>query len=186
MSALRAQSGDHRIALSWSPPVERDYAQYVVTRSGPRRAGVVVYQGPNAFFLDPRVTNGVRLRYDVVVIDQAGNRSSAATINVTASAHLLASPKNGQRVSSPPLLRWAPYMHPTYYRVELWRAGGKILSLRPTFARVQLKRSWTFNGRRYRMKPARYLWVVFPGFGPRAEQRYGPAYGSSAFVVVRR
>jgi hypothetical protein len=131
------------------------------------------------------VTNGVRLRYDVTVVDQAGNRSSAATITASGDAHLLATPKNGQRVRVPPLLRWAPYQHPSYYRVELWRGGGKILSRRTKFARLQLHQRWTFNGRRYSLRPARYLWVVFPGFGPRPEQRYGPAYGSSTFIVRR-
>jgi hypothetical protein len=182
---LRGEPGDHRVTLTWRRPPEEDVDRYVVTRTGPRTADVLVYEGRNAATIDRTVANGIQLRYDVVVVDRAGNRSTVATSTVVPAARLLVAPRPGAKVTAAPLLRWAPYRSPRYYNVQLWRGGGKILSAWPARARLKLQRTWTFNGRRYTLSPGRYRWYVFPGYGQRSAAHYGSSLGSSVFFVVR-
>jgi hypothetical protein len=84
-----------------------------------------------------------------------------------------------------PLLRWTAVRGASYYNFQLYRGGKKILSIWPTHASVQLKSSWRFDGRRYRLTPGRYRWYVWPGFGPLAADRYGPAIGHYTLVITR-
>ena len=185
VTKLGAKAADHKVTLVWKRPARADgLSGYVVTRNGPRRTGVVVYQGRNAAFVDRGVANDVTLRYQVQAVDQAGNLSRAKTAVIMARAQLLVSPKFGAELTAPPLLRWAPFRSPRYYNVQLWRGGGKILSAWPTKAQLKLPFLWTFNGRRYRLSPGRYKWFVFPGYGPRQQARYGKVIGSSTFFVV--
>jgi hypothetical protein len=84
------------------------------------------------------------------------------------------------------MLSWTPAPSATYYNVQLYRGDPrKVLSLWPTLAGLQLKSTWRFAGRRYRLKPGRYRWYVWPGFGKRKAGRYGRMIGSGAFVIVR-
>jgi len=68
--------------------------------------------------------------------------------------------------------------------VQLYR-HGKVLSLWPKHASLQLRREWKFDGRRYHLKPGRYRWYVWPGFGRRSAGRYGGVIGQGMFIVVR-
>jgi hypothetical protein len=86
------------------------------------------------------------------------------------------------RVSAPPLLRWTPVRGATYYNVQLYR-DGNVLSAWPAHASLQLTSTWRFAGRRYKLKPGRYRWYVWPGLGHRAAARYGPKVGTGTFVV---
>jgi hypothetical protein len=184
---LDATATDHQVTLTWHRPVHADgLSGFLVTRTGPRKSRVVVYQGRNAAFVDKGVANGAKLRYQVHAVDQAGNRSPAKTAVITPSVQLLVAPRPGAEVKGPPLLRWAPYRSPRYYNVQLWRGGGKILSAWPARARLKLPRTWTFKGRRYTLGPGHYRWWVFPGYGSRSKAHYGPTLGSSTFVVMRR
>jgi hypothetical protein len=185
VQTLDATAGDHKVTLVWKKPVKADgLSGYVVTRNGPTKSGLVVYQGRNAAFVDTRVANGVKLRYQVQALDQAGNRSAAKTAVITANVQLLVTPKAGVKITAPPLLRWAPYRSPHYYNVQLWRGGGKILSAWPTKSRFKLPFLWRYNGRNYRLSPGRYRWYVFPGYGARTQARYGKMIGTSTFRIV--
>jgi hypothetical protein len=72
----------------------------------------------------------------------------------------------------------------TYYNVQLYR-GGKVLSEWPTRPTLELKYAWKFAGRGYRLRPGRYRWYVWPGFGKKAAGRYGTLIGTGTFVVAR-
>jgi hypothetical protein len=41
-----------------------------------------------------------------------------------------------------------------------------------------------FQGHRYRLGAGLYRWYVWPGFGSRAQARYGRRLGGSTFRVV--
>jgi hypothetical protein len=131
-------------------------------------------------FDDTRVRNGSRYRYTFIVRDVAGNISER-TVTVVPGPRLLA-PVRGAAVMAPPLLRWTPVRHADYYNVQLFR-GRKILSRWPAHASLQLKTAWKFAGRHFRLRPARYRWYVWPGFGPPSAGRYGHLIGSGTFVV---
>jgi hypothetical protein len=179
---VAANTGDGAVSLQWRAGVA--LSSLVLSRSpgigGAARS--VVYRGSRASFRDTNVRNGVRYRYTLTAVDPAGI-ASVRTIFVTAGPHLIA-PMVGARLNAPPLLSWTPVNGASYYNVQLFRAG-KILSAWPTEVRLQLQRTWTFEGRRIRLKPGRYRWYVWPGFGSRSAARYGSLVGSGSFTVSR-
>lgn len=87
-------------------------------------------------------------------------------------------------LSAPLLLRWAAVRHATYYNVQVYRAGRKILSLWPSAASLFLSRSWRFDRGRFRLKRGHYRWYVWPGFGSRAADSYGRMIVDRTFTVT--
>ncbi len=178
-----ADPGDGIVGLHWRTggDVAPVTSLEVVRTPGLRgKRSSVLYRGHSGSYDDQRVRNGVRYRYTVTVTDQAGN-TTARTLSVTPGPRLL-SPASGSQVTLPPLLRWTPVRRASYYNVQLYH-GGKVLSEWPERASLQLTEKWSFGGRRYRLRPGRYRWYVWPGFGPRSAARYGPVIGSGTFVV---
>ena len=86
-------------------------------------------------------------------------------------------------VQSPPLLVWQRVPGATYYNVQIFRNGRKVLSSWPRRNRLALRSKWSFGGTRQQLVPGRYRWYVWPGSGPRTRARYGRLLGANAFVV---
>ncbi len=107
----------------------------------------------------------------ISAVDQAGN-VTRRTIHITAGPHII-SPALGAHSVAPPLLSWTRVRHANYYNVQLYRGKTKVLSIWPKGRRLQLKATWRFAGHRYTLKPGRYRWFVWPGFGPRAAATTG-------------
>ena len=59
----------------------------------------------------------------------------------------------------------------TYYNVQLFRNGKKILTAWPKSTSFRLARTWRFDGRTQTLSPGRYRWYVWPGFGARSDSR---------------
>ena len=174
---LRAVAGDHRVRLTWTNPTGIGLQRIEIRRGS---AQLRVYSGRGTEFIDTRVFNGRTYKYSVVVFDDLGRTSPAAGVFALPHGRLVA-PRDGTKVQGAPLLRWLPRARATYYNVQLYRNGKKILSRWPTRARLQLRTQWRYKGRLYRLRDSRYLWYVFPGFGPRTADRYGHVMGHSTF-----
>ena len=144
-----------------------------------------VYRGNGASFVDKTVRAGVRYRYELVVADLAGNESRKAVTAVALKPSALYSPAAGSVVRSAPLLRWKPVAGASFYNVQLYRNGVKVLSTWPGSAKLRLARTWTYAGKRQRLEPGSYRWYVWGARGPRARPTYGRALGSSTFTVKR-
>jgi hypothetical protein len=86
-------------------------------------------------------------------------------------------------IRKPPLLDWRPKARASYYNVQLWRGGVKILTRWPTRSQLQLRSRWTQNGRVFRLSAGKYRWLVWPGFGKPAAARYGKLLGWSEFRI---
>ncbi len=121
----------------------------------------------------------------IVALDKAGNTSQSVVVSATPAALLLASPRPGAKVVKPPTLRWAPVRSAQYFNVQLYRGGKKILSAWPTTTRLTLKARWSYDKRKYTLKPGTYTWYVWPGVGPRAAAVYGTLLGKSSFTVTK-
>jgi hypothetical protein len=87
------------------------------------------------------------------------------------------------RVGRRPLLKWTRVPGASYYNVQLFR-GGKILTAWTSRPQYRLKLRWRYEGRRYRLGPGRYHWIVWPGFGPRSKADYGRRIGRRSFEVA--
>ena len=178
-----ALPADRSVALSWSASDIAPVSSITIIRTpglGRVRTSTV-YTGAGAVYRDGKVRNGTHYIYTIIARDQAGN-TSVKTIRVTPDPRLLA-PLANAHVSSPPLLSWTPVRNATYYNVQLFRSG-KVLSAWPKHATFHLRGTWKFEGRRYRLKPGRYTWYVWPGFGKRSAAHYGREIGQGTFVVM--
>jgi hypothetical protein len=173
LGQVGAKAGNATATLTWA--ASPDIAVVRV-----RRGETVVYTGAGTTFTDKGLDNGVLYRYTVTAYDEAENAASSS-VTVRPSGPLL-QPAANAVVSGPPRLAWKPVPKATYYNVQLWRRG-RILSLWPARASLQLPRRWKYNGRRYRLTDGRYRWYVFPGYGRRSEHRFGKRLGSSSFIV---
>jgi hypothetical protein len=165
---IRAVTSVRRIAIVRAPGI-----------GGARDS--TLYRGRPRSFTDLRVRNGKRYRYTVVARDRANNRSKI-TVGSKPAARLLAPPARAV-VTTPPLLRWTPVRGASYYNVQLRREGRKVLSRWPARPRLQLRTTWRYAGTERRLEPGRYRWEVWPGFGPRADARYGRRIGRRQFVI---
>jgi hypothetical protein len=172
--------GNHRVAISWSSAQN----EAEIVRVGKASSQEVVYRGATEKFTDRRLRNGRRYRYRVTLIDQAGNRSTAAKSAVPTSSPLLL-PANGAHLRSAPMLAWKRVKHAHYYNAQLLRGNRKVLSRWPRTTHLQLRERWRFQGRLHRLVRGHYCWYVWPGFGPRSKRNYGRVLGKSCFTVTR-
>ena len=192
VTRLKAKPGDRFVVLTWVKPTA-DFDHLRVSRA-PGKNGApttVVYSGSGKELKDTKLTNGVEYRYVVVAYDKAGNFSPGIAARATPVRPLLYAPASGEAVSRPPQLRWAGVTGASYYNVQVYRArslksvqpGAKILSAWPKTPQLTLVRTWKFNGKTQRLTAGTYVWFAWPGFGPKAQNRYGPVLGQSTFVV---
>jgi hypothetical protein len=171
------------VRLRWTLPANDDFDHVAVFQSSKRRAplGASVYSGAATRFASRRFRNGTYYRFAVISYDHAGNASPAARVAVSPSA-MLRSPRDGASVARPPLLAWNAVPKASFYNVQLYRRGVKVLSAWPTRTRLRLRRTWTYAGSR-RLAKGVYRWYVWPAFGPRTQFRYGDFLGTGAFTV---
>jgi hypothetical protein len=179
---VRATPRNRSAQLSWRASPD---TRLVEVRRAPGRnrdAESVVYRGSGSGFRDTGMKVGRRYRYRVTAFDDAANRASRS-LAVTAAGPLF-SPAPGARVGSPPRLKWTAVKGARYYNLQLMR-GRKVLSAWPVRPGFQLRRTWIYNGRRYRLRPGVYRWYVWPGIGRISAGRFGRLLGSSTFVVTK-
>jgi hypothetical protein len=180
-------TGDHAVRLRWqasSWPAPLTSLKITRSSSAGGRSITVVEHSRNGSYTDTHVSDFVRYRYTITAVDQAGN-VSVRTVTAVPAPRLLW-PPIGINLTAPPLLLWTPVRGADYYNVQLYRGTQKVLSTWPGNARLQLKRSWSYRGRRFQLKPGRYNWYVWPGYGARSAARYGRLIGRGTFVIVAR
>jgi hypothetical protein len=208
LGRVKAELRSRGIVLRWTASKDT-FVSTVVRRPGLKGAKPsTLYSGKARAFTDRRLKEGLKYRYTIAAYDEAGNAavkglavrpdgkatstspdrpaakpSSASRPSKPKPA--LTRPAAGGRVSAPPVLAWSAVSKATYYNVQLYRNGTKILTVWPTSTTYRLTSSWRFAGRTQRLTPGRYRWYVWPGFGPRSATRYGKLLGSSTFVVTR-
>jgi hypothetical protein len=173
---VSAAPRDAAVRLEWTPA---DQAQAEVTRIGAGAASVV-YRGAAGSFTDRGVRNEQPYRYVVKLVDQAGNAASGRASAVPTASPLL-TPRAHAKLGRPPLFTWRTVRHASYYNVQLFRGARKLLSRWPRTNQLQLKRRWRYAGKMRRLRPGRYCWYVWPGFGARRERDYGRLLGRRCF-----
>jgi hypothetical protein len=181
VGGLTVKAGNRSAVLTWIASADTTVVE-LVRKAGTRSTGTTVYRGTRRTYTDTGLQNGVRYHYTLTGYDEAMNVDTEAAA-ITPSAPLV-SPKAGAVVSAPPRLAWRPVPKATYYNAQVWR-NGRIYSTWPKGTSVQLKRTWVYKGRRYKLTPGRYRWYVWPGYGARAKKKFGPLIGASSFVVRR-
>jgi hypothetical protein len=176
--AITVAAGDAK--LRWKQP--DDTAAVAVVRS-PGRSGArtsMVYDGRGSSFRDGSLLTGVAYRYTLTSRDAAGN---SAVAEVKAIVLALYAPAPGARAAAGTKLEWAAAPKASYYNVQLFRGGHKVLTTWTTKPELRLTRRWQFEGKAVGLTSGRYRWYVWPGHGKLAARHYGKLLGSSTFVV---
>jgi hypothetical protein len=210
ISGLQAIPGDRVVAVRWDTSADVTSIEVVRVPGVNAKPASVLFSGPGSTFEDDTVVNGVAYVYRVRLTDAAGNESTDAVTATPrmpsadptpgtaapSSAPAPATRPRGARLRSPranavvrtrrpPLLRWTRVKRARYYNVQLYRGARKVLSAWPQRPRYQLKRRWSYAGKRHRLVPGRYRWYVWPGYGRPSKAKYGDLLGRRSFRVVR-
>ena len=198
LGRLRTEVTSRGVTLKWTASKDT-HSITVSRRPGLRgRRLSTIYDGKARSFVDRRLSKGVKYRYTITAYDEAGNAAAKglaiqpnlgttkkAVATKAAATVGLTRPLAGARLAAAPVLAWKPVAKATYYNVQLYRNGRKILTIWPRTTSFQLQRSWSYAGRSYKLTPGPYRWYVWPGFGERSANRYGKLLGTRSFVVTR-
>lgn len=180
--AVTARLGNRSAQVAWRKSTDTRIVE-VLRAPGRRGQGeTVVYRGSATGFRDTGLIVGRKYEYRVAGIDEAANRAEQK-LDILATGPLL-SPAPGAKINAPPNFVWTPVKRASYYNFQLIR-GRKVLSAWPARPGFRLRRTWTFEGRRYRLRPGVYRWYVWPGYGRISASHYGRLLGSSTFVVTK-
>lgn len=183
LRGVSAQASEGSVTVRWQPLPASEWVEVVRVSAGNEKARPTLYRGGGARFVDRRVRNGVRYRYEVIGRDEAGH---ATQVNVAATPFgPLRSPAPASRVRRPPTLRWKAVRGAALYNVQLFRRGRKVLSAWPRSPHLRLSRRWRYDRRSQQLVPGRYRWFVWPAYRERGRLRFGKLLGRSTFVVVR-
>jgi hypothetical protein len=183
VARFAARAAHRRVALSWTRPIDTDYDRVRLWRKRASAGSWRLLTRPAraASYVDRSLVNHVRYRYRIESLDRAGNVSASTAL--TAWPSPIVSPGYLEVVHSGPLIDWRAVRRATYYNMQVWRNGRKILSTWPSRSRYRLRSSWAYGDRRHRLSEGRLTVYVWAGFGPKAAVRYGPLWGRTAFVV---
>jgi hypothetical protein len=196
LGRVQAEPRSDEIVLQWAASKDASHFR-LVRKPGLKGARLsTIYTGAGHRFVDDRVRKGVKYGYTLTAADEAGNEtakglrartdalSGARKTSGSVATPALTRPVEGARLAAPPLLDWTAVRGASYYNVQVFRNGKKILTAWPSSTSFHLARSWRFDGRAQRLAPGRYRWYVWPGFGARAASNYGKLLGTRTFVVT--
>jgi hypothetical protein len=180
--AVTTKRGNRSVQVIWRKSADTVVVEVLRAPGRNGKGETVVYRGSETGFRDTGLVVGRKYEYRVVGADEAANRTERK-VDLIATGALL-SPAPAQLVTSPPKLVWTPVKGASYYNLQLIR-GRKVLSAWPLRPPFQVRRTWRYNGRRYRLQPGVYRWYVWPGKGRISAGRFGRLLGSSTFVVTK-
>src|SRR5947208_4532211 len=181
LSSVSVQSADGANILHWKSSSPNDVAAISRLARG-TRSERSLFSGAGADFVDKKIQDGVEYRYGIRTYDQAGNASQARTVLALPKVVSLAKISYTPRVAGQPILSWPARRGASYYHVQLFRNGKRILAAWPLKTELGLRPAWRWAGRRYRLAPAKYAWFVWAGFGARTAARY-KLIGHSTFII---
>lgn len=181
LSSLSVQSADGANIVQWKSSSPADVAAISRLARG-SRSERSLFSGAGADFVDKKIRDGVEYHYSVRTYDQAGNASQARTVLALPKVVSLGKVSYTPRAAAQPILSWPARRGASYYHVQLFRNGKRILAAWPLKTELGLRPAWRWAGRRYRLAPAKYAWFVWAGFGARTAARY-KLIGHSTFII---
>jgi len=181
LSALTVESETGSDVVRWKSSSSDDIATLRRTARG--GGSTTVFHGSGATFVDKSIKPSVEYRYFVQTEDQAGNDSRRLSRLALPKVVNLQTRGYMPRTAGPPVLRFPAVSGASYYHVQLFRQGKRILAAWPLEPQLALRQSWKWAGRSYRLTPGRYHWFAWAGFGRRSAARY-KLLGSARFIVA--
>ena len=184
LSSVAVQSTDGANIVHWKSSSPEDVAAISRVARGARTERSL-YSGAGVGFVDKKIQDGIEYRYTVRTYDQAGNASEPRTVLAFPKVVSLGKIGYTPRTAGQPILNWPARRGASYYHVQLFRNGKRILAAWPLTTQLALHASWRWAGHRYRLTPAKYAWFAWAGFGKRTAARY-KLLGHSTFIVPGR
>jgi hypothetical protein len=182
LSRLSVESQAVADVVRWKPSSLDDVA--TITRTARRGRLETVYRGSGGSFVDKRIQPGIEYRYSIQTQDEAGNESRRLSKLALPKSVNLRNRSYIPRTAGAPVLRMPAVAGASYYHVQLFRQGKRILAAWPLRPQLTLRTSWKWAGHGYRLTGGRYRWFAWAGFGPRSAARY-KLLGSAYFDVSR-
>jgi hypothetical protein len=171
--------------LRWRSTSSTDVVVVQRSRRAARTAAPeTVFQGAAASFADTGIVDGAEYVYTLRAYDEAGNASAPVHVRALPKVLLLRRLPYVPRVAAAPILRWKPDRRASYYHVQLFHRGRRVLAAWPLRPELELPATWSWGGRRHRLDAGPYRWYVWVGLGRRGAARYA-RLGTAAFTVVR-
>jgi hypothetical protein len=184
LSSVSVQSKDGANIVHWKSSSAEDVAAINRVARG-KATERSLFSGAGVGFVDKKIRDGVEYRYSVRTYDQAGNASALRSVLALPKVVSLGKLGYTPRTAGQPILNWPAKSGASYYHVQLFRNGKRILAAWPLSTELALHARWLWAGRRYRLTPAKYAWFAWAGFGRRAAARYR-LIGHSTFIVPGR
>jgi hypothetical protein len=182
LSEASVTSGDGRDVLQWRSTSRSDTVR--IERSARReKTSPEIFRGVRGqSFADTSIRNGREYVYVLIARDGAGNVSRRVSLLALPKVLMLEKLPYVPRVSVAPILRWRGMPAASYYHVQLFRGGKRILAAWPARPQLALHGAWSWGGHRYRLDRGTYRWYVWAGFGARSAARY-KRLGTAVFAV---
>jgi HYR domain len=178
---LTSSFGNAWVRLSWRNPTDVDFRHVSIWRRkvGATSSKLIATRKARTFFRDETVQNDTRYIYALRTVDRVRNVSRGERVESRASKIL--KPAFDSVHDSPPLIDWTSVRSATYFNLQLWRDGRKILSAWPSRSAFRLPAKWRYSGTAYSLRSDRYRVYVWPGFGLKSAVDYGRLLGWTAF-----
>ena len=182
MPRSKIGAGKIGVTLRWAKPAADDLDRVVVVLNLKRKPrspadGSRVYRGLGT-------SVALKLRADqkgylaLYAYDRAGNVSKPARRTVSLASLIPLRPLSGSVVDETPRLTWKPQIGSTYYNVQLYRNGKRVLVGWPT--------SPSFDVPAGKLEPGTYVWFVWPAVASGGgEPTFADQLGRAVFVVKR-
>jgi large repetitive protein len=181
LSVLTVESETGSDVVRWKSSSGEDIATLRRTARG--GGSTTVFHGSGAMFVDKAIKPSVEYRYFVQTEDQAGNDSRRRSRLALPKVVSLQTRGYVPRTAGVPVLQFPGVTGASYYHVQLFREGRRILAAWPLEPQLALRQRWKWAGRGYRLTRGQYRWFVWAGFGRRSAARYKPI-GSARFIVA--
>ncbi len=177
--------GDHRTTVSWRRPKHRDYHHVEIVRAPGKKKSrrSLVYKGNKLAFVDKGLKNGVEYTWTLYAVNKNGTRSPGVKLMATAPVQIRLGKKTTVAPRTPLVLSWNPRKKARYYNVQLFRGKRNVLSSWPGGPVVSLTGTWNWEGAKRKLVAGKYEWFVWPGFGKRANSKFGNLIGTGKLVV---
>jgi hypothetical protein len=184
LTSVSVQSAAAANTVHWKSSSPEDVASVSRVARG-ARSERSLFSGTGVGFVDKKIQAGAEYRYTVRTYDEAGNASEPRSVLALPKVVSLGKIGYTPRAASRPILSWPARRGASYYHVQLFRNGKRILAAWPLTTELALHAKWRWAGHRYHLAPAKYAWFVWAGFGPRTAARY-KLLGHSTFIVPGR
>ena len=167
-----------RVMVRWTDPIASGLARVNVvmnSRRPPRDAtdGTVVYRGRGTSIV--MQMRAGQVRYLALFASDASGGVSAVARRVVSLASLVPlRPISGSSVSEAPLLTWKPRKGASYYNLQLFRNGRRVLIAWPSRPSFRVPAPV--------LSPGTYVWFVWPALQARhATPRFADLIGRATF-----